>query len=171
MNKFSNFDALMEKNWPSAYETLYLLFPKLAKVSNNVESYIEQLMLSHDLLSSDFHLITAIRRSNHKAPYQLKPSELCNYMLFSWGGLSKSMKRLENKAIITRVNSSQDKRIRMIRLTPLGADIAESTALKLQRFHKELLSGFKAEEIGNLDKLLEKLLVNAEAKADSTNEH
>lgn len=162
MNRFINFSQLMEKNWPSAFETLFLLFPRLGKISNCVEGYIEKLMEDQGLLASDFHLITAIRRATAQTPFELKPSELCNYMLFSWGGITKVMKRLEEKGIITRVSNDHDKRIRMIRLTKLGEDITEKAALELQAFHKELLTGFTAEEVAVLDKLLAKLLDNVE---------
>lgn len=155
---------LMENNWPSACETLLPLFPRLGKISTCVETYISQLMKEQGLLSSDFELITAIRRAKKQAPFEVMPTELCNYMLFSWGGLAKIMKRLEEKGIITRVNSCHDKRIHMIRLTQLGQQITEQAATELQRFHQALLIGFTAQEIELLDKLLEKLLDNVESQ-------
>lgn len=163
MNKFDDFIDLMQRNWPSANETLILLFPRLGKISNYIEGYIAKLMTDEGLLPSDFHLMTAIRRVSNKPPFQLKPSELCNYMLFSWGGLTKAMNRLEQKGIISRISSEQDKRIRMIRLTENGENTIEKVVIELQRFHKELLAGFTPEEIAMLDKLLTKLLDNGEA--------
>lgn len=162
MNKFDDFIDLMQKNWPSANKTLFLLFPRLGKISNYVESYIARLMKNEDLLPSDFHLITAIRRSRSQSPFELMPSELCKYMLFSWGGLTKSMNRLEKKGVVTRVSNPDDKRIRMIRLTEVGENITEKAAINLQAYHKELLVGFTPDEIALLDKLLKKLLDNAE---------
>lgn len=158
----------MVNNWEGANNTLILLFPRLAKISNYVDSYISQLMKEQGLLPSDFHLITAIRRAKAQAPYELMPSELCNYMLFSWGGITKVMKRLENKEIITRVSSCHDKRIHMIRLTELGQKITEEAALELHRLHKELLVGFSEDEINVLDKLLAKLLDNAESHQEKS---
>lgn len=162
MTKFDDFKSLMEKNWPKANKTLFMLFPRLGKIANYVDEYIAKLMIQEGLIPSDFHLITAIRRSNAQAPYELKPSELCNFMLFSWGGITKMMARLEAKGIISRVSSPSDKRIRMIRLTEQGEKITEQAASELQRYHKELLTGFTVEEIDLLDKLIAKLLDNAE---------
>lgn len=167
MTKFEDFKNLMEKNWPTANATLFLLFPRLGKISNYINDYIDKLMKSEGLLATDFHLITAIRRTNTEAPYELKPSELCNYLLFSWGGITKVMKRLEDKEIITRVNCVNDKRIRMIRLTKHGEKITEQATSELQRYHKILLKDFTTEEIALLDKLLEKLLGNAEAHEEA----
>lgn len=163
MNKFDDFLDLMQRNWPSANKTLFLLFPRLGKISNYVEGYIDKLMKDEGLLASDFHLITAIRRSKSEPPFELKPSELCNFMLFSWGGLTKAMNRLQQKGVITRVSCANDKRIRMIRLTENGEKITERAAITLQQYHQQLLEGFTSEEIELLDKLLKKLLDNGEA--------
>lgn len=162
MKNFDTFIDLMQKNWPSVNETLILLFPRLGKIANHVDGYIAQSMTKEGLLASDFHLMTAIRRTKSVPPFEIKPSELCNYMLFSWGGLTKSMNRLEKNGIITRVACDQDKRIRMIRLTQTGTELIENIAFKLQQFHKELLTGFNQQEIALLDKLLKKLLDNIE---------
>jgi DNA-binding MarR family transcriptional regulator len=160
---FANFSFLMQTNWPTAHAGLFLLFPRIEKIANNINAHIEQLMKEQGLLTSDFHLLTAIRRSKKTPPFELKPSELCNYLLFSWGGLTKVMKRLEEKAIILRVSCEHDKRISMIRLTEKGQDIIERSVFKLQKIHQELLIGFNHEEIALLDKLLAKLLNNIES--------
>lgn len=162
--QFDNFIRLMEKNWSNAFQGLYLLFPRVERIAKNIDSHISKSMSNRGLLTSDFHLITAIRRSKSSPPYELKPSELCNYMLFSWGGLTKAMKRLESKGIITRINCDDDKRICMIRLTEQGLDIVDQSVMELQKIQQQLLTGFTAEEIALLDKLLAKLLNNIESR-------
>lgn len=162
--KFENFVRLMETNWPSAFNGLFLLFPRIERIATDINSHIEQIMKERGLITSDFHLITAIRRSKSQPPYELKPSELCNYMLFSWGGLTKVMSRLEKKGVIIRVNCEHDKRIRMIRLTDEGQQIVEESATLFKEIQRELLHGFTDEEITLLDKLLDKLLDNIESK-------
>jgi len=160
--KFENFIYLMEKNWPSAHQSLFVLFPRIERIATNIEDQIAKLMDKRGLLASDFHLLTAIRRTKSSAPFEVKPSELCNYMLFSWGGLAKVMKRLESKGIITRVNCEQDKRISLIRLTDKGVNIVNESVLDLQKVQQKLLIGFKEEELNVLDKLLGKLINNIE---------
>ncbi|TEW44475.1 MarR family winged helix-turn-helix transcriptional regulator [Psychromonas algicola] len=161
--KFESFIYLMKKNWPDAYKGLFLLFPRIERIASDINNKIDNIMKAQDLLASDFHLLTAIRRSNSVPPFELKPSELCNYMLFSWGGLSKVMKRLEAKEIITRVSSEEDKRISMIRLTEKGRSIVDTSVLELQTIQAQLLDGFTNEEITLLDKLLAKLVNNIES--------
>lgn len=160
---FDNFIQLMKKNWPSAYKGLFQLFSRIERVASNIDSHIGHIMESRGLLASDFHLITAIRRSKSSAPYELMPSELCNYMLFSWGGLAKAMQRLEKKGVITRVDSPNDKRSRLIRLTTTGQHLVEESVVELQKIHNVLLDGFTTEEIVLLDKLLAKLVNNIDS--------
>lgn len=161
--KFENFIHLMKNNWPDAYQGLFLLFPRIERVASDVNNHIENIMKAQDLLVSDFHLLAAIRRSNSKPPFELKPSELCNYMLFSWGGLSKVMKRLEAKEMIIRIGCEDDKRICMIRLTEKGQSIIDTSVFKLQAIQQQWLHGFTDEEIALLDKLLTKLINNIES--------
>ena len=162
--KFDDFIHLMKKNWPSAYQGLFFSLPRIERIGSHIDLRIGKLMADRGLITSDFHLITAIRRSNPTPPYELMPSELCNYMLFSWGGLTKVMKRLEDKGIITRISSCHDKRIRMIRLTDEGLRIVDDSVAELQEVHQQLLAGFTLEEIALLDKLLGKLLDNIESQ-------
>lgn len=156
--QFENFTKLMKLNWPEAYKELWMMYPKMDKISNYIGQHIEHLMNEQGLLASDFHLLTALRRTSAHPPYQLMPSELCNFMLFSWGGLAKIMKRLEDKDIIVRVNSEQDKRIRMIRLTNKGVKVIEQTAVKLHHYQSQLLTGFSEKETDQLETLLTKLM-------------
>ena len=160
---FESFINLMEKNWTSAHQGLFFLFPRIERIAANIDSHIGNIMESRGLLTSDFHLITAIRRSKSSPPFELKPSELCNYMLFSWGGLAKVMARLEAKGVITRIDCEHDKRVRLIRLTEVGQNLVEESVIELQRIHQELLGGFTHEEITLLDKLLAKLNNNIES--------
>ena len=73
------------------------------------------------------------------------------------------MNRLEGKGIISRVNYENDKRVRMIRLTPEGEALVEQSANERLQVHNRLLVGFTDKEIELLDKLLAKLLDNAQS--------
>jgi DNA-binding MarR family transcriptional regulator len=159
---FDNFNNLMRNNWSDTHRSLILLFPKLEKISEHLTFHIAALMEESGLLESDFHVLTAIRRSKESSPYELKPSEICQYMLVSWGGLNKIMNRLEKHNMICRIDSKQDKRIRIVRLTPLGEKFTEQAATRIQQLHQEYLTDFNQDEIQILDKLISKLLSNIE---------
>ena len=61
--------------------------------------------------------------------FTLSPTELYERIIFSAGGLTKILKRLENKNYIERFEHNVDKRIRLVKLTPQGREIFDQ-ALK-----------------------------------------
>lgn len=162
--QFEHFTKLMRTNWPEAYKELWMMYPKMDKISNYVGQHIELLMNEQGLLASDFHLLTALRRTSPEPPYQLMPSELCNFMVFSWGGLAKITKRLENEGIIVRVENEKDKRVRLIQLTDKGVEVVEQVASKLHCYQAQLLTGFSEQETDQLESLLTKLMNNVDAQ-------
>lgn len=159
-----DFISLMKENWPSAYQSLYPLFPRIRRIEEHINADKASIMACYGLHSSDFDLLTALRRSNKVAPYELMPTEICEYMLFSSGGLTKVMNRLEKKAFITRVESDHDKRIKMVRLTTEGEQLIEEVVEQFQDLHTTYLDGFKHEDVEQLDFLVRKLLNNIESK-------
>ncbi|WED28948.1 MarR family transcriptional regulator [Vibrio sp. DW001] len=166
-NKHLNVDdfiSLMKENWPTAFQSLYPLFPRIRRIEEHINADKASIMACYGLYSSDFDLLTALRRSNKAAPYELMPTEICEYMLFSSGGLTKVMNRLEKKAFITRVESNHDKRIKMVRLTVEGEQLIEEVVEQFQDLHTTYLDGFKQEDVEQLDFLVRKLLNNIELK-------
>ena len=155
---FENIIQLMENNWPSAFKTLFPLFPKLERISANLADHITKIMVTKGLQGSDFHFLTALRRSAKHPPYELMPTEICEYMLFSWGGVAKVMKRLESDGMIIRVACVEDKRVRMVRLTDAGTKLIEDAAIEWLEIQRGLLVNFTLEEIELLDRLLGKML-------------
>ncbi len=161
---FEGFINLMQENWPSAYQTLYPLFPKMRRVIEYMDSFKSRLMMEYGLCGSDFELLTALRRSSRQAPYQLKPTELYDFMLFSSGGLTKVLHRLEDKGFITRFSSEADRRSKMVRLTEEGQRLIETVVSHYQQIHHQILDNFSETEVAQLDHLITKLLANAEAQ-------
>lgn len=156
--KFASFIDVMKKNWPQAHSEIHYMFPKMDKISVVMGRRIEQLMNEHGLLANDFHILTALRRSSDCPPFQLMPSELCEFMLFSWGGLAKMMKRLEENGFVTRVSNPADKRIRMIELTTEGIELIEKTSTQLHLYQQQFSSGLSSQEVIQLETLLSKVL-------------
>ena len=64
------------------------------------------------------------------APYQLTPSQLTNTLLFTSGGLSNLLKRLEQAGLIKRHDDPEDGRGVLVRLTPKGKRLADAAMPK-----------------------------------------
>ena len=156
MEKFNTFLSLMEENWPEAYEGIAPSLPLIDKIQSINYARLTQIMAEYGLQSSDFGILTALRRS--AAPYLLTPTQLMDHMLFSSGGLTKALYRLEDKEMISRSASPEDGRIKLVQLTAKGKTVIEEVVVKVQESHRIMKATFSDEEVKQLDSLLLKLL-------------
>lgn len=154
--KIDNFLALMQQHWPEAYSGITPTFPFAHRISAIAGGQINQIMHPYDLQHSDFHLLTALRRSG--APYQLMPSQISSFMLMTSGGLTKVLTRLTTQALVERVADADDKRIKMVKLTAKGKQVVEEAMQQLQDLHTQTMQHFNADEAKQLESLLEKLV-------------
>lgn len=123
----------MRANWPEvlshrlASGLLAYRLHKLLSVRR------EPLLQQHDLIQAEFQLLFALR--SEPPPHELQPTALYERLLVSSGGLTKLLKRLEDRSLVTRpVETGGDRRRRPVALSPAGVDLVE-------RLMSELLSG------------------------------
>ncbi|MCT8987627.1 MarR family winged helix-turn-helix transcriptional regulator [Shewanella phaeophyticola] len=156
IEKFETFLSLMEENWPEAYKDMMQSLPLIDKIQSINEEKRSKVMAEYGLQTSDFGLLTALRRT--PAPHLLMPTQIMDYMLISSGGLTKALYRLEQKALISRSPSSEDGRVKLVQLTAKGKQVIEDIAVKAQESHRLMNASFSEQEKNQLDKLLKKLL-------------
>lgn len=154
--KFEHFLALMEENWPQAYENMLHSLPCIDKIQSINEATRVKVMAEYGLQSSDFGLLTALRRS--PPPYLLTPTQLMNHMLISSGGLTKALYRLEAKGMISRKDSMDDGRVKLVQLNDEGKEVIEGAMTKIRLTYKVLNEVFSDQEKKQLDSLLIRLL-------------
>ncbi|MFZ3052955.1 MAG: MarR family transcriptional regulator [Sulfuricurvum sp.] len=70
----------------------------------------------------------------------LSPTELYEAMLFSSGGMTKVLKRLEDKELISRLPSPTDKRSLLVQLESKGQTLIEKALLSIAEYQSQFLS-------------------------------
>ena len=70
----------------------------------------------------------------------LSPTELYEAMLFSSGGMTKVLKRLEDKELISRLPSPTDKRSLLVQLESKGQTLIEEALLSIAEYQSQFLS-------------------------------
>lgn len=158
-----NFLALMQQHWPEAYSGITPTFPFAHRITAIAGVQINQIMQPYGLQHSDFHLLTALRRSGE--PYQLMPSQISGFMLMTSGGLTKVLARLTVEGLVERVADAHDKRIKMVKLTAKGKQIIEEAMAQLQARHIQTMQHFDQDEAKQLEHLLKKLVTVMESNA------
>ena len=112
------------------------------------------------LLPADLDVLGALRTQPH--PWQLTPTELYRSLLLSSGGLTKILHRLGTAGLIDRAPNPEDRRSRMVRLTPAGAELLDRVIVEVIAHEQQFLSPLGAKERSRLSRLLSKLVEQGE---------
>jgi MarR family 2-MHQ and catechol resistance regulon transcriptional repressor len=73
------------------------------------------------------------------------------------GSISIAVDRLVTKGLVSRVESAEDRRVRIVALTPRGKDLIVSAFRKHSRQIKRVFSELTPEELRDLEMALKKL--------------
>ena len=80
-------------------------------------------------------------------------------MIFSSGGMTKILNKLELKKLIKRVDSQQDKRSRFVEITPKGAQVAKAAFKEAVAFHLKIFDILDEDEKIFLEKILKRMFL------------
>ena len=84
------------------------------------------------------------------------------------GSISVAVDRLFAKGLVTRVESAEDRRVRIVALTPRGKDLIVSAFRKHSGQMKRVFSELSPEELGGLELTLKKVGRRAAALMDES---
>ncbi|MDY0403479.1 MarR family transcriptional regulator [Sulfurovum sp.] len=108
----------------------------------------------HNLSSSEFDVLMALLCHNEP----MTPTNLYESMIFSSGGMTKLLKKLEEKKLIERIPSQKDKRSLLVALSRRGKKLVTDAFGDVVKINMEVLSKLEESEQATLEKLLKKLL-------------
>ena len=93
----------------------------------------------------------------------LNPSVLQTLVIQSAGGVTKTLRRLENAKHVRRVPDPADRRALLVELTPEGRRAAARTVDAVDAYYDELLADLGRAELEQLGRLVRKVLDRLEA--------
>lgn len=136
---------------------------RVLRAARYFEREIELELRRFDLSVHEFNALCALRRIG--PPHRLTPTALADALLFTSGGLTKLLERLERAGLVSRERDEADRRVLLVCLTDAGrARQAEAMGAHL-RNEEELLAPLAGEEREQLAELLRPLLVAFESAA------
>ena len=152
-----DFSEAWAREYPGSTDTSgLLLITLLARLSVLIEAFEQETLHPFELMPSDYAVLAALRRAG--APYELAPNQLYTALERSSGGMTKMLKRLENLGFVKRVNDPQDRRGKLVRLTPTGKRVeAEAFQAFLTSTH-ELLQSASRDDLNTIDDAMRSLL-------------
>lgn len=140
------------------FEDSLTISNSLEKFYKQLQSGIQKLLLdNHQLSMSEVEVLKELLFT-YGSEKTLSPTELYEKLDFSSGGMTKVLKKLENKKYITRIENPEDKRSKLVKLTILGEDTTKRVHFDILEYQEDFFSTFSSQEIQILKILLSKIL-------------
>lgn len=120
----------------------------------------------YGLTGRSLDLLVALRRVGK--PYERTPSELASALVLSAGGVSQRLEQLENRGLLTRHVSPNDRRVVLVRLSVRGVKAIDELIVEYMEHENGLLHALDERDQRALARLLAKLdlsIASAESPA------
>lgn len=92
------------------------------------------------------------------------PTKLYERMIFSSGGITKILKKLENLELVSRIKDRTDKRSTLVKLEKKGKYVAEKLNKDMLEFNSKILEVLSNEEKKVLESILKKVIYSMATK-------
>jgi DNA-binding MarR family transcriptional regulator len=114
-------------------------------------------LASHGLRYADYAVLATLRVAGE--PFRMSPSRLQATMLFTSGGVSNLLRRVEKKGYVRRLADPADGRGILVELTHKGFTLAEAAMADHAAVERRLCAMFNAEEQETLAALLSRMIL------------
>ncbi|RXJ83845.1 MarR family winged helix-turn-helix transcriptional regulator [Arcobacter cloacae] len=118
---------------------------------NETEHFLKA---NYDLLHSHIDVLASLYFNGNS----LSPTELYDAMLFSSGGMTKILNKLEERSLIKREPSVSDKRSTLICLTKEGEKVVKEAIIKIAKAKEEMFEVLNEKEKEDLKNILSKVI-------------
>lgn len=152
-----------EPSWLTERPAEARIVPGLFRSRNYIWDNDHRIVESHGVSWSQFLALSSLRSA---APeHVLSPTQLYTAAQVTSGGMTKMLHGLTRAGYIQRIDNPEDKRSRLVRLTPKGAELAEQIVEELVATNKSLIGGIlTSDEAEVLAELLQKLSAGLKAR-------
>jgi len=114
---------------------------------------MEQELAPLNITSSQFMVVVGIA---HKRAHTL--TEFCDFLGYDSGAMKRLLDRVEEKGMIRRVRSEEDRRSQILELTESGKALYPKIMESVHRVHARSLEGFSAQEVEQFQSFLQRVV-------------
>jgi DNA-binding MarR family transcriptional regulator len=152
---------LFKENWPEGYSSGEEVMLRLYHAALRHTEELQRFLAQFDLSTAEFVTLRVLRRE--PPPHVMTPTALHETLVMSPGGITKVLKQLETKGLVSRKSDSADKRRSLVQLTEHGNAAITHAQRAVREFDLLLLQRTLTErEQARLAQLLRKLLISLE---------
>lgn len=128
---------------------------RLSRAVARVESRLGDTFAHHGIDAGTFDVLATLTRQG--VPYRVTPAELADDAMVTSSAVAQRLNRLETLGLIRRLPHPEDRRGKLVELTPAGADLVARVLPDHLATEEELLSSLTAEERRTLAALLSRV--------------
>lgn len=137
-------------------EVFLMTFP-IAVIQKTIFAHAESFLKEKfDLLNSEVDVLASLFTHGKV----LSPTQLYDLTIFSSGGMTKVLKRLQERGLIYRKEDENDKRCMLVCLTQSGEELVTKSLHEISKECSKYFEAFNDEERELFSSLLKKVLIN-----------
>lgn len=129
----------------------------IAQLRARLVSALDAESAPHDITAAQWSTLMSIGSGHGRTA-----AELCRRTSCDTGSMTRMLDRLEEKGLIQRIRSTEDRRAVNIAFTAAGAELFPKLPAIAIRVLNRHLRGFRRDELDQLKNLLRRMLANAE---------
>jgi DNA-binding MarR family transcriptional regulator len=127
----------------------------LAQARTGFMADMERELAPLNITSAQFMVVVGIAHDRARTL-----TEFCDFMGYDSGAMKRLLDRVEEKGIIRRVRSLEDRRSQILELTEEGHAIYPHIMEAVRRVHARSLDGFTPEEVATLQGYLQRIIAS-----------
>lgn len=125
----------------------------MALIHNNLLENSRFIHEEYNLTHTEMETLISLYKNGGR----LSPTELYKALIFTSSAMSKVLKKLELKKLISREPSSEDKRSVLVVLSKEGAEIGKDCFSKIQAHHENFFAYLSDKDKNDLKRILKKM--------------
>jgi DNA-binding MarR family transcriptional regulator len=128
----------------------------LSILSRYSRTFFERRLADNNIGFTEHQIIMYLCKSD-----TVNQDTIAKHFMLDKGAVAKALSKLESKEIIQRTDNPNNKREKLISITPSGQSQIEYLTKELQEWHDVLFQGLSSEEINQFGRIISKMSSNA----------
>ncbi len=125
----------------------------LLRTSDQLQSEFARLFTTHGLSGPQYNVLRILRGAGGEG---LPCLEIAGQMITRMPDITRLVDRLETAGWVERSRTDADRRVVLVRITPLGLELLARLDVPVSALHKHVMSSLSGDELRELSRLLTK---------------
>ena len=131
---------------------------RISRLSRLIDRRLAENFADHGIESWMYDVLATLRRSGE--PFELSPGDLVAQSMVTTGAITNRLDRLEERGLVRRLHSTEDRRKVIVRLTDAGRTLVDDVAPRHYELERTILLPLDGARREELTDMLRTLLVS-----------